>query len=138
VKEEERFVSLARTVAAVFGVAYVVIGVVGFLPDPLVQPSAADGATGALFGAFAINPLHNLVHLTIGAALLYSSMATASAIMAARVVGLVYLAVGLLGLVSPIGFGLLPLGGADIVLHLGTGLALLAIGFMSAPDADAA
>jgi Domain of unknown function (DUF4383) len=131
-------VSLARTVAAVLGVTFVLIGVVGFLPDPLVQPDAADGATGALFGLLPINPLHNLVHLTIGAALLYSSMATASAITAARIVGVVYLALGVLGFVSPRGLGLLPLGGADIVLHLGTGLALLAIGFTSAPETDAA
>jgi hypothetical protein len=131
-------VSLARRVAAVVGVIYVLIGVVGFLPDPLVQPSAADGATGALFGIFSINPLHNFVHLAIGATLLYASMATASAIMAARIVGVVCLAMSLLGFVSARGFGLLPLGGADLILHLGTGLLLLAIGFMRAGAARGA
>jgi hypothetical protein len=123
--------SLARTVAAILGVIYVLVGVVGFLPDPLVQASSAASATGALLGVFPINLLHNVVHLVIGASLLYASMATATAIMVSRVIGGVYVVVGLLGLVSPNGFGLLPLGGADIFLHLGTGAVLLAVGFMN-------
>jgi hypothetical protein len=123
--------SLARAVAAILGIIYVLVGVVGFLPDPLVQASTAASATGALLGVFPINLLHNVVHLVIAASLLYASMATATAIMVSRVIGGVYVVVGLLGLVSPNGFGLLPLGGADIFLHLGTGAVLMAVGFMN-------
>jgi hypothetical protein len=123
--------SLARTIAAILGIIYVLLGVVGFLPDPLVQASTAASATGALLGIFPINPLHNVVHLVIGASLLYASMATATAIMVSRVIGGVYVVVGLLGLASPDGFCLLPLGGADIFLHLGTGAVLLAVGFLN-------
>jgi predicted membrane protein len=130
--------SLARTVAAILGIIYVLVGVVGFLPDPLVQASTAASATGALLGVFPINPLHNFVHLVIGASLLYASMATATAIMVSRVIGIVYVVVGLLGLVSPNGFGLLPLGGADVFLHLGTGAVLLAVGFMNGGTTRAA
>lgn len=130
--------SLARTVAAILGVIYVLVGVVGFLPDPLVQASSAASATGALLGVFPINLLHNVVHLVIGASLLYASMATATAIMVSRVIGGVYIVVGLLGLVSSNGFGLLPLGGADIFLHLGTGAVLLAVGFMNGGTTRAA
>ncbi len=103
---------------------------IGFLPDPLVQPSASPSATGALFGIFPINPLHNVVHLAIGGALLYASISTPTSIIVARVLGVAYLAAGLLGVVSPSGLGLLPLGGA-VGLHLGTAALLLAIGFMS-------
>ncbi|MDQ2935765.1 MAG: DUF4383 domain-containing protein [Chloroflexota bacterium] len=130
--------SLARTVAASLGVIYVLAGVVGFLPDPLVQASTTAGATAALLGVFPINPLHNVVHLAIGASLLYASMATATARMASRVIGIVYVVVGLLGFVSPNGSGLLPLGGADIFLHLGTGVVLLTVGFMNTGDTRAA
>ena len=121
----------ARTAAATLGIVYVLLGVIGFLPDPLVQPSASPSATGALFGIFPINPLHNVVHLAIGGALLYASISTPTSIIVARVLGVAYLAAGLLGVVSPGGLGLLPLGGADIGLHLGTAALLLAIGFMS-------
>ena len=123
--------SLARTIAAILGIIHVLLGVVGFLPDPLVQASTAASATGALVGIFPINPLHNVVHLVIGASLLYASMATATAIMVSRVIGVVYVVVGLLGLASPDGFGLLPLGGADIFLHFGTGAVLLAVWLMN-------
>ena len=94
------------------------------------MPSAA----GNLLGIFPINALHNIVHLVIGAALLYGSTRTATAKMVARVVAVVYLVVGVLGLVAPDTFGLMPIGGADILLHLGTAAILLYIGFMA--DAD--
>jgi hypothetical protein len=131
-------VTLARTAATILGVTYVLLGVIGFLPDPLVQASTAETATGAVLGIFPINALHNAVHLVIGASLLYASMATASAILAARIIGIINVVVGLLGFVWAGGFGLLPLGGADIFLHLGTGALLLAIGFINTAEARAA
>jgi hypothetical protein len=52
------------------------------------------------------------------------------------VVGVVYLLVGAVGFFSPDTFGLMPIGGADIFLHLASAAVLLYIGFM-APEADA-
>ena len=52
--------------------AYVLLGVIGFLPDPLIQASAEPSATGAVLGIVAINPLLNIVHLVVGGALLYA------------------------------------------------------------------
>jgi uncharacterized protein DUF4383 len=127
-------VSVARTAAAILGAAYVLLGVVGFLPDPLVQASAAPGASGALLGILPINAALNVVHLAIGGSLLYASMATASAIIAARIIGVVCVVLGLLGLVSAGPFGPLPLGGAEILLHLGTGALLLAIGVTNSAE----
>ena len=121
--------SIARTVALVLGVVYVLVGIVGFLPAPLVTENMTDAASGAILGIFPINALHNVVHLAIGAALLYGSTATSAAVLVSRIVGAVYIVVGLLGFVSPSTFGLMPIGGADIFLHLGTGLVLLFIGF---------
>jgi hypothetical protein len=131
--------SLARTVAAVLGVVYLLVGVLGFLPAVVTRGSAADmpSASGSLIGIFPINALHNVVHLAINAALLYGAMATPTAIIVSRVVGIVYLLVGVAGFVAADGFGLLPLGGPDIVLHLATGAVLTYIGFM-APSSEAA
>lgn len=129
--------NLARSVALVFGAVYVVVGLAGFLPPLVTGDAPADmpSATGNLLGIFPINALHNIVHLVIGAALLYGSTGTSAARMVARVVGIVYLAVGLLGIVVPDTFGLMPIGGTDILLHLGSAAVLLYIGFM---DRDAA
>ena len=109
---------MARTVAAVFGAIYLVVGLVGFVLD------------SPLLGLFEVNALHNIVHILLGAILLYGATSTDAAIMANRGVGAVLVLLGILGIPFPDGFSLVPLGGNDIWLHLATGAILLAAGFM--------
>lgn len=109
---------MTRTVAAVFGAVYVIAGLAGFV---LESP---------LFGLFEVNALHNIVHILLGAILLYGSTSTSLAIMTTRGVGAVLVLLGILGIPLPDGFDLVPLGGNDIFLHLVTGAILLAAGFM--------
>ena len=116
---------LARTVAAVFGAIYLLVGVVGFV---LESP---------LLGLFEVNALHNIVHILLGAALLYGSTSFAAAVQTTRGVGALLVVLGILGFVAPNGFGLVPLGGNDIWLHLATGTILLAVGFMATDEAAA-
>lgn len=116
---------LARTVAIVFGAVYLLIGIAGFVLD------------NPLFGLFEVNWLHNIVHILIGATLLYGSMSYSTAIQVTRGVGAVLVLLGLLGFVAADGFGIVPLGGNDIWLHLATGAILLATGFMATDDAAA-
>ena len=122
-----------RTIATVFGAVYVIIGLAGFLPALVTGSAPPDmpSADGNLLGIFPINALHNIVHLVIGAALLYGSTQTDRARAVARIVGIVYAAVGVLGLIAPDTFGLMPIGGADVALHLLTAAILLYIGFMA-------
>jgi len=125
--------SLTRIVVLVFGAVYVVVGLLGFLGDPIVAESTAENmetATGDLLGLFPINIVHNIVHLAIGAFLLWGATEHDNAVLAARVVGAVYLLVGLLGFVAPDTFGLMPIGGNDIWLHLATAVILLGVSFM--------
>jgi hypothetical protein len=116
---------LARIVAVVFGAIYLLVGIIGFVLD---KP---------LFGLFDVNELHNIVHILLGAVLLYGSMSYSTAIQATRGVGAVLVILGILGFISPDGFGLVPLGGHDIWLHLATGAILLATGFMATDEAAA-
>ena len=116
---------LARTVAVVFGAVYLLIGIVGFVLD------------NPLFGLFDVNWLHNIVHILVGATLLYGSMSYSTAIQATRGVGVILVILGILGFITPDGFGLVPLGGNDIWLHLATGVILLATGFMATDEAAA-
>ena len=125
--------SLARIVTLVFGAVYVLVGVLGFLGDPIVAEGShpdMQSATGNLLGIFPINAIHNVVHLLIGAALLYGSTAHDRAIAVARAVGVVYLLVGLLGIFAPDTFGIMPIGGADIGLHLASAAILLGVTFI--------
>ncbi|HVM24386.1 MAG TPA: DUF4383 domain-containing protein [Candidatus Limnocylindrales bacterium] len=131
--------SLVRIVVLVFGAVYVLVGLMGFLGDPFVTGSDhgnMPSAEGDLLGIFPINALHNVVHLVIGAALLYGATAHDRAVLVARIVGGVYLVVGLLGFVAPDTFGLMPIGGPDIALHLATAAILLGVTFIDRP-ADA-
>ena len=130
--------SLVRIVVLVFGAVYVLVGLLGFLGDPIVTDTSypdMETASGDLLGIFPINALHNVVHLVIGAALLNGATAHDRAVLMARTVGGVYLVVGLLGLVAPDTFGLMPIGGPDILLHLGTAAILLGVTFVS-PEGD--
>ncbi|MGH2381595.1 MAG: DUF4383 domain-containing protein [Candidatus Limnocylindria bacterium] len=120
---------LARTVAAVFGAVYVLVGILGFI--------LVAGGEGDLLGLFAVNALHNIVHVLLGAILLYGSMSYAAAIQTTRGVGAVLLLLGILGFIIPDGLGLVPLGDNDIWLHLATGAILLATGFMATDEAAA-
>jgi len=109
---------MARTVAAVFGAIYLLAGIVGFI---LESP---------LLGLFEVNALHNIVHIGLGALLLYASTSISMATMANRGVGALLLVLGILGFIVPEGFGLVPLGGNDIWLHLASGAILLVGGFL--------
>lgn len=128
---------LARQLALAFGAVYLLVGILGFIPG-LSSGMAPAGGT-YLLGVFPINWLHNLVHLGIGAALVYAATGERTATVVARAIGIVYLAVGALGFVAPATFGLMPIGGADIALHLVSGgFLLLVVGFAVGAQAQPA
>src|SRR5829696_6553905 len=99
-----------RAIATAFGAVYVIIGLAGFIPALVTGSAPPDmqSADGNLLGIFPINMLHNLVHLVIGGALLYGATETDRARAVARIIGVVYAAVGVLGLVAPDTFGFMP------------------------------
>jgi hypothetical protein len=108
-----------------YSAMFLVIAVVGFV----IHGTHSEPATN-LFGLFPVNGLHNFVHLLIGVAGVAAAMLGAKACRAyARVVGVVYSAVGVLGFFSPTTFGLMPIGGPDIALHLAAGAIALYLGF---------
>lgn len=116
-----------RLVAGVFGVVYLLVGAAGFVVTTGVDLAATEGATLVVFE---VNPLHNLVHLGIGVALLASALRSADAATVANtVVGGIYLLVGLVGLfLLGSGANILALNGADNVLHMASALLLLGVG----------
>lgn len=79
----------AETLAMTFGVIFIVAGILGFIPNPLVSEG----------GLFEVNAFHNMVHIVTGGILLASPYYGASVI-AMRVLGVVYAIVTVLGFVS--------------------------------------
>jgi hypothetical protein len=116
---------LNRTVAAIFGVIYLVAGIAGFILD------------SPLFGLFDVNTLHNIVHLVLGAALLYAMMNAATAVMANRWIGLLLIALGVLGFFVDNPLDLIPIGGKDIWLHLASGVVLFGVSTMGSRESAA-
>ena len=117
-----------RIVGVVFGAVYVLVGLLGFAYTGGVGFIATEG--GLLLGIFAVNPLHNIAHLLIGAALLIAGLVSARAAKTVNiVVGATYLLLGIVGffLVNTAA-NILALNTADHFLHLASALVLLATG----------
>lgn len=122
--------SVNRLVGYILGAVYLLVGVLGlFVANTFADPDDP----GRLLGIFRINHLHNIVHLAVGALLVYG--ATRGTEMARRVntlVGAVYGVVGVIGLflASPtVGANILSLNQADNVLHLASAALLLVVAF---------
>ena len=116
-----------RLIATVFGAVYLLVGLLGFAVTSGIGFFATEGNNLIIFE---VNPLHNVIHLAIGAALLYAGLKnTAAARTVNAGVGAVYLLVGVVGLFllsSPL--NIIALNGADNVLHLASAVLLLSVG----------
>ncbi|SKC48164.1 DUF4383 domain-containing protein [Krasilnikoviella flava] len=118
--------SANRLLAAVFGTVYLLVGLAGFVVTAGVGFAATEGNTLLLFE---VNPLHNIVHLGVGAALLLASRTVTAARGVNVTIGAVYLLVGVLGLfLIGTGANIIALNGADNVLHLASAILLLGVG----------
>lgn len=117
-----------RIVATVFGAIYLLVGLLGFAVTGGVGFLATEG--GLLLGIFAVNPLHNVAHLLIGAALLVAGLANVRAAKTVNtVVGAAYLLLGVAGFfLVGTAANILALNVPDHFLHLGSAVVLLAIG----------
>lgn len=125
--------SPARMYAKIVGVVVLLVGVVGvIIGDP------ADG----LLGLFNVDIVEDIVHLGTGGLLTYVGFSAANSAVKTVVggLGVVYLAVGVLGFIVPDLFGLLEhdYNVADNILHLALGgLALLAVSGNAAKESSA-
>jgi hypothetical protein len=122
--------TLVQRAAQIFGWAFVIVGVLGFFAtgasmedDPLLAPK--------LLGLFPVNVMHNVVHLLIGVWGLASAPSHAASKAYALGAGVIYLLLALIALLDPSLFGMVPIGGNDIWLHVLFGLPLLVVGLIS-------
>ena len=120
-----------RLLATVFGGVYILVGLLGFAVTGGVGFIATEG--GLLLGVFQVNPLHNVAHLLIGAALLIGGIVSATAAKAVNAtVGAAYLLLGIVGFfLAGTAANILALNTADHFLHLASAIVLLgvALGF---------
>lgn len=114
-----------------FGAVYVLVGLLGFVVTGFSGFDSMDGPL--LLGAFMLNPLHNIVHVLVGALLIVGGLASLTVNKGINVtVGAVYLFVFVAGLaVQGSGANILALNGADHGLHLISAVLLLVVGLVA-------
>ncbi len=117
-----------RLVATIFGAVYLLVGLLGFAVTGGVGFLSTSG--GLLLGIFEVNPLHNVAHLLIGAALLIAGLASARAAKTVNtIVGAAYLLLGVVGFfLVGTAANILALNTFDHFLHLASALVLLGVG----------
>lgn len=121
---------MLRTIAKVFGVVLLAVGVLGFVP--------AFTPDSKVLGIFEVNAVHNLIHLLSGAVALAAGFSSAKASrMYFQVFGVVYALVTLLGVFygDRAILGIVAHNMADVLLHVLISGAALYLGFGTKADA---
>ncbi len=129
--------NIARVIAALVGVVYTMVGLVGFavtgFGDDFALNTKAD-----LFG-FDLNSFHNIVHLVVGLGLFFGSRARDVSVPQGMLIGggLVYLLAAFLGFLNELQILSIndPIA-ADNFLHLASGLAAVTFGLLGARQSN--
>ena len=123
------------TLAVVFGIVFLLVGVLGFFaaPPPAdALPLTMDHGHGMALGLFPVNTLHNVVHLLFG---ILGLVASRGMLMSARAffqtLAVAYALLALLGIIpaTQTTFGLIPVYGNDVWLHALIAVAAGVVGF---------
>lgn len=101
------------------GIVFLLLGIFGFFIKELLN-----------FIHFDV--VHNAIHLLIGAWGLWAAKKESHAALYAKIVGIVYLIIGSLGVFSPSLFGVMDLQMAESIYHLLVGAAGTYVGFVLA------
>jgi len=117
--------SLSMLYAGVVGATLVALGIVGFFYN--AEFTSDESVRDTVFGVFAVNGWHNVLHILTGVLGLVAFGAGAYAVRSyAMALGLVYLAVAGLGFLVGDGdsiLSIIPVNTEDNILHLLIGLA---------------
>ena len=117
-----------QRISQVFGIVFILVAILGFVQGGMSMEADPELAPKVL-GLFPVNVLHNLVHLAFGIWGLVAARSFTGAVSYAKIAGVLYLVLAGLGFIAPTTFGLIPIGGNDIWLHVLLGAVLAGVGF---------
>jgi hypothetical protein len=113
---------MAKKFAVIFGIVFVIVGLLGFIPNPIVGADAI----------FVTDAIHNVVHLLVGVVLLIAAKSASASAMWLKVFGVVYIVLFIDGLIQQEKLlGFVTANSADTWLHLVLGVVLLLVGFVA-------
>jgi hypothetical protein len=127
-----------RSMAGLFGFAFLIVGVLGFIPgavqDYMFMHWWRPGSNAQLFGLFQTSILDNLVYVGFGVAGLVMARSVSAARVYLTIGGVVYTVLAVYGLlVDRAGSAnVLPADRADDWLHLGLGVTMIYAGLAAA------
>lgn len=110
---------MVKNIITILGILFVLTGIWGFFQNPIL-------------GIFAVDPLHNVVHLISGTlAIIFSLTSESAARTFAKVFGFFYGLVAVVGLFSTNNqiFGIMANNAADTFLHFLFAIVFLALGY---------
>jgi len=129
-----------QSVAAVVGAVFVIVGILGFIPGITSHYGdlsfAGHGSGAKLLGLFQVSILHNIVHLLfglVGVALPKTAEGARTYLVGG---GVVYLVLWLIGVIGAADW--IPVNTADNWLHLGLGVGMIALGYVTSRAATVA
>ncbi len=132
--------SLAAGASLLIGAAYVAVGIIGFFYTGF-GGFLAD-SNDKLLGFASVNPMHNTVHITVGAFLIamtkFSTASTEGALMG---VGLFYITAFVIGVIAPDNLTIIAMNGAgdgENFIHIITGVTALTAGLLSVAQSESA
>jgi len=132
-----------RNFALAFGIVFLLAGISGFIPGMLhpvpagAPPLTVDMGYGLVMGLLPVNVLHNLVHILFGILGVVAFAGVVAPRVYAQIVAVSYGLLVVLGLLpaTQTVFGLIPIYGNDVWLHLVLGAIAAYFGFMTPAEA---
>jgi hypothetical protein len=122
-----RVSGMFKKISLGFGIIFLLIGVLGFVPG--LASTDADGMQ-LLFGLFMVDGIHNLIHIASGVVALLAASSTRYSKWYLQIFGLVYALVAVIGFVQGTTvLGLFTVNMADNLLHVVLAIGLLGTGF---------
>lgn len=127
-----------RKFALIWGIVFLGLAATGLIPGLLQPPHAGDpdlavdAMHGRALGIFPVNILHTLVHAAFGVWGLVASRSWDAAKTYAKAVAIIYALFVIMGLIPGLmtTFGLVPLHGNDVWLHILLAAPAAYFGFM--------
>ena len=115
---------MAQKITLGLGILYVAIGILGFIPGITTN--------GMLLGIFAVNALHNIAHLVLGAILVWAAMSPGMLTSVNKAMAVVFAVLVLASFIAPV-VEQLPLNPPDTILHRASAAITSYLGFAARP-----
>lgn len=112
---------MLRVIAILFGIAFIIAGVAGFIPEISLD--------GKLLGYFTINPICNVIYIITGIVAIMSSACYCTTRLYFQLIGLIYSSAAIWGLWKGGDLYLFQAQMNDSLLYMAIGVMALLLGF---------